>query len=75
MNEAHNRQPTLTRKKVAAYLEVSVPTLARWASNKEGPPYYNIGGKTRYRVAELDAWVETRRRNGGSSGGSAAPVG
>ena len=65
MNETSNHR--LTRKQAAAYLQVSLPTLARWASHKEGPPYFLIGGKARYRVAELDAWIETRRRNDGSS--------
>ena len=71
MNQAPNRQLALTRQQAAAYLQVSVPTLARWASREQGPPFYLIGGKARYRVSELDAWIETRRRNCGN-GGSAA---
>jgi excisionase family DNA binding protein len=50
-----------TREKAAAYLCVSVPTLARWASQKTGPRYYRLGRNARYMQEDLDAFVESRR--------------
>lgn len=51
----------LTRKQAAAYLCVSVPTMARWASQKTGPRYYRLGRNARYVQKDLDAFVESRR--------------
>jgi excisionase family DNA binding protein len=51
----------LTREQAAAYLCVSVPTLARWASQKTGPRYYRLGRNARYLEADLNAFAESRR--------------
>jgi excisionase family DNA binding protein len=55
------REGTLSRADAAAYLGVSISTLARWASNNEGPPYYVVGAKARYRYSDLDQFIETKR--------------
>jgi predicted DNA-binding transcriptional regulator AlpA len=47
----------------ADYLGVSRHTLACWRSRGEGPPFVKVGGSVRYRVADLDAWAEGRRRD------------
>jgi predicted DNA-binding transcriptional regulator AlpA len=47
----------------AGYLGISRHTLACWRSRGEGPPFCKIGGSVRYRVADLDAWAEARRRD------------
>jgi excisionase family DNA binding protein len=52
----------LTRETAAAYLGVSPGTLARWASEGEGPHYYKVGRATKYLPHDLDAFIETRRR-------------
>lgn len=52
----------LTRQQAAAYLGVSVPSLARWASQGTGPAHYKLGRFTRYRQDDLDEFVETRRK-------------
>jgi excisionase family DNA binding protein len=54
----------MTRKEAADYLDVSVPSLARWASQGIGPTYYKLGRQTRYLKADLDAFVESRRKPG-----------
>jgi excisionase family DNA binding protein len=51
----------LTREQAAAYLCVSVPTLARWASQKTGPCYYRLGRNAMYVQADLDAFIESCR--------------
>lgn len=57
---------TVSREEAAEYLGISVSTLAQWASNKEGPPYYLIGMRTRYRYRDLDQFIETKRQNDGA---------
>lgn len=54
----------LTREEAAAYLGVSSGTLARWASNGEGPTFLKVGRRTKYLSRDLDAFLETRRRPG-----------
>lgn len=49
-----------TREEVAAYLRVSIPTLARWAMDREGPPFYRLGRAVRYQREELLKWVATQ---------------
>jgi|SRR5579862_2649966 len=61
-SELPQREHLPTRAEAAGYLGVSVPTLARWASSGTGPVYYVIGGKARYRLADLDAYLESCRR-------------
>lgn len=58
---------TASREEAAAYLGISVSTLAQWASKKEGPPYYLIGMRARYRYRELDQFIETKRQNNGTA--------
>ena len=60
------RERHFTRKEAAAYLGVTTHSFARWASEKSGPAYYKLGGKTWYRQCDLDEFVESRRRGGQS---------
>lgn len=52
----------LSRVEAAFYLEVAPGTLARWASMRTGPRYVLVGRKARYRVADLNAYIETKVR-------------
>lgn len=52
--------PLLTRKDAARYLGVSVSTLARWAMQGTGPAY-SKAGQVRYRLSDLDAFIEEHR--------------
>lgn len=47
----------LTRAEAAAWTKFSVGTLANWASKGEGPRYFRVAGKTRYRLDDLKAWL------------------
>ncbi|EJC63256.1 hypothetical protein QWA_06595 [Alcaligenes faecalis subsp. faecalis NCIB 8687] len=51
----------LTRREAAEYLGNSYNTLTVWASQKKGPPYYKNGKCATYRVADLDAFLESQR--------------
>lgn len=49
----------LTSEEAADYIEYSVAQLQRWRSTKDpsGPKFINTG-KIRYRVKDLDKWLE-----------------
>lgn len=54
--------PLLSREEAAAYLGVKPQTLAVWACRRTaGPPFFKIGARVKYRQADLDAWIESRR--------------
>ncbi|NNH73647.1 helix-turn-helix domain-containing protein [Nocardia uniformis] len=48
----------LTREQAANYLQVPGKTLARWATERVGPRYLKVGKHARYRLADLDAWLD-----------------
>lgn len=51
-------------KAIAAYLDVSVRTVERWARLKDAPlPVYRFGGRLEAHVSALDAWREYTRRH------------
>jgi predicted DNA-binding transcriptional regulator AlpA len=58
------KRSLLTREQAAQYLSVSVGTLARWACERQGPPYVKIGrganASVRYPSDLIDEYVESR---------------
>jgi excisionase family DNA binding protein len=52
----------MTPQQAAEYLGIAKHTLARWRVEGEGPPFLKLGGPVRYDVADLDAWIDARRR-------------
>ena len=51
----------LVRKsELAQYLGVTGGTVDRYAS--QGMPYVQVGGQRRYRLTDVDEWLETRTR-------------
>lgn len=56
----------------ASYLNTSRATLARWRVQGGGPPFIKMGGRIRYDVEDLDAWLESRRRRSTSDEGDPA---
>jgi hypothetical protein len=54
----------LSREEAARYLSTTINTLAGWAARGTGPRYSRSGsrrGLVWYTVADLDAWVESRK--------------
>ncbi|MCR2213560.1 helix-turn-helix domain-containing protein, partial [Salmonella enterica] len=49
--------PLLLQKDAASLLGVSVSTLARWRKLKTGPEAFKLGGRNRYRLSELQAFI------------------
>ena len=47
----------LTRPEAAAYLGVSVSTLARWACVREKIRYHRVGKRALYEQSDLDSFI------------------
>jgi predicted DNA-binding transcriptional regulator AlpA len=57
----------LTPGEAASRLGLSTRTLSRWREEGNGPPYLELPrGLVRYPVAEFEAWLTDRQRNGGA---------
>jgi len=58
------RHEFLTPKEAGQYLGGSEPiatsTLARWRYTGSGPRFAKVGGLIRYKVSDLQAWLEAR---------------
>ncbi len=53
-------EPLLTIDDLARLLGVPVPTIYAWRYRGEGPRGYKVGRHVRYRLAEVNAWLEGR---------------
>jgi excisionase family DNA binding protein len=55
--------PLLDTEQAAAHLGVTVGTLNVWRSTgRHQLPYLKIGRNVRYRLSDLDVWLEARLR-------------
>ena len=63
----------LNTREAAGYLGLSTRTLDRYRVSGDGPVFLKFGGRVRYLLEDLDAWVRTRRRKSTSDDGSALP--
>jgi predicted DNA-binding transcriptional regulator AlpA len=62
-NGARSVPALLSVEQVAAYTGIAVGTLHGWRCRGCGPPWCKLGGKiVRYRLADLEAWIESGRR-------------
>ncbi len=61
----------LDTRAAAAHLGLSPRTLDRYRVSGEGPEFYKLGSRVRYRLADLEAWAESRRRRSTSDEGLA----
>ena len=59
----------LDTRAAAAHLGLSPRTLDRYRVSGEGPAFYKLGTRVRYRLADLEAWAESRRRRSTSDDG------
>jgi excisionase family DNA binding protein len=63
----------MTPDQVAEALGVATGTLAKWRmTGLDGPRFLKFGSKVRYDVADVETWIETRRRRSTSDSGRAA---
>lgn len=56
----------LSRREVADLLRVPVPTLEHWAFKGTGPRYFRVGRHVRYRLEDVQEWLEQHAAGGGS---------
>ena len=47
-------------EEVAAFLGVPLRTIYRWRSRREGPRGYRVGRHVRYRLVDVERWLEDR---------------
>ena len=50
----------LTPDETSALLGIPVKTLAHWRTQRTGPLALRLGSHVRYRVSDLQAWLEER---------------
>ncbi|UYV35782.1 helix-turn-helix domain-containing protein [Rhodobacteraceae bacterium D3-12] len=55
-------QGYISEGKLAHRWQMSRRTLQRWRQYETGPTFYEIGGSIRYRVADVLAFEEARRK-------------
>ena len=54
--------PVLNTKDAASYVGSTERTLACWRSLGRGPRFVKMGRFVRYRIADLDAWLDEHTR-------------
>lgn len=58
----------LDEKAAAAYLSIAPGTLSVWRSTgRHTLPFIKVGRNVRYRVSDLDAWLNKRTRETGAT--------
>jgi excisionase family DNA binding protein len=55
------RERLMSPGEVARFLGVPLHTLYRWRSRGDGPPGYRLGRHLRYRVDDVERWLEDHR--------------
>lgn len=64
-----DRTITLAPEEAAERLGVQRSTLDNWRWTGSGPRYCKVGGRVRYRLADLAAWLDARTRRSTSDPG------
>ena len=59
--------PTLAERDSAVYIGFRPPALKAWRREGRGPAYIRVNRSIRYRVADLDAWLDAHRVQPGAS--------
>ncbi len=59
----HKPSSSLTERAAADYIGLSVRTMQKRRFERQDPPYLKIGRSVRYRVEDLDAFLEAHRIN------------
>jgi excisionase family DNA binding protein len=57
------RRPLLSPAELAAYLGVPLATVYRWRSRREGPCGIRVGRHVRYRVTDVERWLDDQREH------------
>ncbi|MFP3983333.1 MAG: helix-turn-helix transcriptional regulator [Desulfurivibrionaceae bacterium] len=54
-----NNSELLTEKEAAEFIRGSVKTLQARRYRHQPPVYYKVGGAIRYKIADLEGWIES----------------
>lgn len=62
----------ISTRDAADYVGLSEQTLANWRYLNRGPRWFKVGGRVKYDVADLDAWIEAGAVDGDRTPDAAA---
>ncbi len=51
----------LSPAELSAYLGIPLATIYRWRSQRDGPRGIRVGRHVRYRVADIEAWLQQQQ--------------
>lgn len=54
-------QPTIDEQDAAPYIGYTPAALRAWRSQGRGPAYIRVNRSIRYRIADLDSWLQAHR--------------
>ncbi|MFD0003547.1 helix-turn-helix transcriptional regulator [Streptomyces sp. NPDC127178] len=57
-----SKQRLITRAELAGYLGLPVATLAQWTYRGTGPRSIKVGRHVRYRMSDVEAWLDAQSR-------------
>jgi excisionase family DNA binding protein len=57
---SNTMQPLLGPQELADWLGVPLGTVYRWRTNGDGPPGLRVGKHLRYRVQDVERWLEAQ---------------
>jgi excisionase family DNA binding protein len=58
----------MTEQEVADYLAVHIATVRNWRRSGTGPPVHWAGTKPRYKLSEVEVWLDRRPEEPGGGG-------
>lgn len=68
INEIVSKRELVDEKKAAHHLSIAPGTLSVWRSTgRYKIPFIKVGHLVRYRISDLDAWLESRVRTNGAT--------
>ena len=56
-----NQNNLMNEKQAAEFLGVAVRTMQWWRANNKGPTYIKVGRPVRYRMDDLDAYLDANK--------------
>ncbi|MCH1504017.1 MAG: helix-turn-helix domain-containing protein [Verrucomicrobiales bacterium] len=59
-------RPLLTKKDIAKFCNVTTRTIDNWREH-EGLPVYKLGKLTRFRMSDIETWVEEKQETNTSN--------
>ena len=58
------RDPLISEFDAAPFVGRKVTILRRWRRKGKGPRFFNIEGAVRYRLSDIERWLESRPTGG-----------